>query len=332
MRILRYSAVAATIAIVAFAIVWGFLALWYRLPLEYPMKLVACAAFAILGIATVLAQLLGRRMLWLAIFSATFGALIVWWNMIDPPRNGNWSPDVGRQVTGTIEGDVLTLTNVRDFHWRKKDDFTENWVTQTYDLSQLQSADIFLSYWAGPQMAHFILSFGFSDGEYLAWSVEVRREIGSGFSPVADLFKSNALIIVAAKERDVVGVRSNIRGEDVHIFRLRTPPERARSLLVEYVREANELAQTPRWYNSLTTNCTTVIFKMLSIAGQGIRFDWRIIVNGYLPDMMYERGAINTSVSLEKIRELGRIAPRAMAAGLGPDFSHAIRQGVPVPD
>lgn len=332
MRILRYSAVAATIVIVTLAIVWGFLALWYRLPLEYPMKLAACAAFATLGIATVFAQFLGRRLLWLAIFGATFGALIVWWNMIDPPMNGNWSPDVARQVTGTIEGDVLTLTNVRDFQWRKKDDFTENWVTQTYDLSQLQSADIFLSYWAGPQMAHFILSFGFSDGQYLAWSVEVRREIGSGFSPVADLFKANTLVIVAATERDVVGLRSNIRGEDVHIFRLRAPPEKARSLLVEYVREANELAKKPLWYNSLTTNCTTVIFKMLSVAGEGIRFDWRIIVNGYLPDMMYERGAINTSVSLEKIRELGRVAPRAMAAGLGPAFSHAIRQGVPVPD
>lgn len=320
------------ITVVAAATVWGSLAFWYRLPFSETAKIAICGTFALISVATVVAQFTNHRRQWLAVFAAVFGALLVWWNTIDPPKDGNWSPSVARQVTGEIDGDTLTLTHVREFEWRDKTDFTEKWKTETYDLSELQTVDIFLSYWGVPQMAHFILSFGFSDGNYLAWSVEVRREIGGGFSPIADLFKTNPLVILATEEEDVIGVRSNIRGEDVHIFRVRASTQTARKLLDEYVREANALAETPRWYNSISTNCTTVIFKMLSLADEGVPFDWRIIVNGYLPEMMHERGTVNTSVSISELRELGRIAPRALAAGLGPEFSDAIRQGVPVPD
>ena len=46
-------------------------------------------------------------------------------------------------------------------------------------------------------MAHVIMSFGFDGGDYLAWSIEVRRRKGGEFSPMADLFKSNPLVIIA---------------------------------------------------------------------------------------------------------------------------------------
>jgi len=331
-KLLRTLGILLAINVVAAATGWGSLALWYRLPVAEAAKVALCGTFALIGLATFIAQFTEHRRQWLAVFAAVFGALLVWWNTIDPPKDGNWSPSVARQVTGEIEGDILTLTSVRAFEWRDKSDFTAKWNTETYDLSELQTIDIFLSYWGVPQMAHFILSFGFSDGDYLAWSVEVRREIGGGFSPIADLFKINPLVILATEEEDVIGVRSNIRGEDVHIFRVHATPQTARNLLEEYVREANAIAETPRWYNSFSTNCTTVIYKMLSLAGEGIPFDWRIIVNGYLPEMMYDRGTVNTSVSISELRELGRIAPRALAVGLGPEFSNAIRKGVPVPD
>ncbi|MFK8034521.1 MAG: DUF4105 domain-containing protein [Hyphomicrobiales bacterium] len=318
--------------VIAAAAAWGFFALWYRGPAPEGFKFALCAAFALIGLVAVLQQFGKRRNFWVLAFAMTFGSLLIWWTSLEPPKDGNWSPDVARQTTGTIEGDTLKLANVRGFEWHSKTDFTEKWANETYDLGKLQTLDIFLSYWGVPHMAHFILSFGFADGEYLAWSVEVKRERDGEFSPVADLFKANPLIILATKEQDVVGVRSNIRDEDVHIFRMRAPPERARKLLEEYVREANDLAERPRWYNSFSTNCTTVIFKMLRLAGEGVPFDWRVVVNGYLPEMMHDRGSVNTSVSSAQLRELGRIAPRALAVGLGPRFSEAIRQGVPLPD
>lgn len=324
-----------SITILAVAVVgmtiWAALALWYRLPAPEPGRGLAAGLFALLGLATVVA-LFGRfRLPAIGVYAAAFGLLLVWWSTIKPAMDADWAPDVARQVTGTRDGDMLTLTDVRDFAWRSNTDFTPQWSTRRYDLTRLKTLDLFMSYWAGPEMAHVILSFGFEDGEYLAWSIEVRRREGGKFSPVADLFKTNPLVIVAADERDVVGLRSNIRGEDVQLYRLRVAPEAARVLLLEYVADANALSATPQFYNSLTTNCTTTIVKMIRAVGDLIPFDWRLVVNGYLPGYAYDRGALASGLSLEALTAASHIDERALAAGLSPDFSRLIRVGVPSP-
>jgi hypothetical protein len=327
-RFLSYLVLGLAIALTT---LWSALALWYRLPFPELVKYLAAGSFGLLGLLVFIA-LFGRwRIRAFAAFIIAFAALLVWWSTILPVRDADWAPDVARQVTGVRNGDLLTLTNVRDFDWRSNTDFTERWTTRTYDLSKLQSLDMFMSYWAGPDMAHVILSFGFEGGEQLAWSIEVRRRNGGAFSPIGDLFKSNPLVIVAATEPDVVGLRSNIRGEDVQLYRLRTPPQAARTLLLEYVADANRLSKTPTFYNSLTTNCTTTIFKMIRAVGDKIPFDWRLIVNGYLPDYVYDRGALDTRRSLEELRAAANIDERAKAAGLSDDYSRAIRVGVPSP-
>ena len=330
-RTLRYILVFLFMLGIGFATLWGTMALWFRLPAPDVVRMAACGAFALFGLAVLLAQFGARRVGALGLFVPVFAALLIWWNTITPPADRNWAPDVARQVTGQFDGDVLTLTNLREFSWRSNDDFDPTWTTRNYDMTQLQSVDMFLSYWAGPEIAHFIVSFGFADDQHLAWSVEVRREIGGGFSPIADFFKTNTLVIVAAAEQDVVGVRSNVRGEDVQLFRLRTAPETAEALLREYVRDANALAAQPQFYNSLFTNCTTVVLKMMTAIGNGLPLDWRLVANGYLPDYAYDHGSLDTRLTLDELRDLGRIAPRAKVAGLNPTYSAAIRKGVPVP-
>ncbi len=188
-----------------------------------------------------------------------------------------------------------------------------------------------MSYWAGPEMAHTILSFGFEGGDYIAWSIEVRRVKGGEYSPIADLFKTDTIVIVAADEHDVVRVRSNIRRENVELYRLRASPQTARSLLLKYVADANGLAISPKFYNSLTSNCTTTIVQMMRVVGASVPFDWRLIVNGYLPEYAYARGALDTRISLARLKELARIDTRAGAADHSDDFSRLIRVGVPSP-
>ncbi|MDJ0992926.1 MAG: DUF4105 domain-containing protein [Dinoroseobacter sp.] len=312
------------------ATIWGVMALWFRGPEVEWARYLLCGSLAVLGFSTVVVRLWSGRNRTLIPYVLAFMLLLGWWNSIDAPLERDWAPDVARQVTGTIEGDILTLENVRDFAWREGDS-DQNWITSSFDLSKLQSLDLFLSYWSRPSIAHFILSFGFEGGEYLAWSIEVKREADGVYSPIADMFKSNPIVIVAATEKDVIGLRTNIRKEDVQLFRLRTAPSSARRLLEEYVRDANELSVKPRWYNSITTNCTTVVFKMLDAIGDAPPFDWRIIVNGYLPEFGYERGAVNTDYTIEELRDLGSVSAKGQAYTLKPGYSEAIRAGVPSP-
>lgn len=310
---------------------WSALALWFQLPAPEALRAVAAASFAVLGLATIIALFTRRGLIGLAVFAIAFGGLLVWWSTIKPPLDGDWAPDVARQTTGAVVGDILTLSDVRDFNWRTDSDFTERWSKRSYDLSKLKTLDLFLAYWAGPEMAHVIMSFGFEDGEHIAWSVEVRREKNGVFSPVADAFKSHTLVYLATTERDSVRLRTNVRGEDVRLYRLNTPPDQARALLEEYVVESTALAAQPKFYNSITANCATVVFKLVRAAGSTLPFDWRLVVNGFLPGYLYDHGAVVMTMPLSELMERARISEKARAADQSPDFSRLIRVGVPSP-
>ncbi len=310
---------------------WASLALWFRVPGAEWLRAIGAASFGVVSLWTIAAIFSARRWRALGVFVLAFGGVLLWWGTIKPPAVADWAPDVARQVTGVVEGDILTLKNVRDFDWTNRTEFRQRWVSESYDLARLRELDVFLAYWAGPEMTHLIISFGFDDGRRLAWSVEVRSREGGEFSPIADLFRSNPLVILASDERDVVRLRSNIREEDVQLYRLRTPPDVARMLLLQYVDDANGLAKQPEFYNSITTNCTTAVVKLIRAAGGHMPFDWRLIVNGFLPSYLYDRGAVDTRISLEELRARAQISARARKAGDSPDFSNIIREGVPSP-
>ncbi|MBB3657848.1 hypothetical protein FHX15_003090 [Rhizobium sp. BK650] len=328
-RLLRLALWSVLAFLLTLASAWATLALWYRLPAPEFVRFIVAGLFALLGLSSIGAICTRWRFKAVVGFVAILLAVVIWWNTIEPPRNGPWAADVARQVTGTFDGDVLTLTNVRAFAWSSGTEAKQQWITRSYDMSKLRTLDLFMSYWAGPEIGHVIFSFGFDNGEQLAWSVEVRRSEEGAFSPLADLFKSNPLVIVAAEEKDVVGVRSNFRGEDVQVYRLNASPDQARALLREYVTDANALAETPQFYNSLTSNCTTTVLRMMRVVGSAAPLDWRLIINGYLPDYAYDQGALNTSVPLEVLKTASHIAERARRDGLSPDFSKEIRVGVP---
>lgn len=309
---------------------WTALALWFRAPAPEWLRFLLAAAVGLLALAAIAALLWRRRWRPVAAFGAVFVCALAWWSTITPPADVDFAADVSRQTTGVFDGDMLTLSDVRDFDWRSDNDFTPRWEKRTYDLKKLRTLDLFLSYWAGPEMAHVITSFGFEDGEHLAWSIEVRRRKGGEFSPLADLFKSNPLVIVAARETDVVRVRSNVRGEDVQIYRLDVFPATMRALLLQYVHDANALARRPEFYNSLTTNCTTTVAGLVKAIGKPAPLDWRLLVNGYLPGYLYENNVLATRVPLAELQRLSHIGGVAKTADAA-DFSQRIREGAPAP-
>ncbi|RZL64551.1 MAG: DUF4105 domain-containing protein [Variovorax sp.] len=312
---------------------WAVLALHYQLPLPSPWPNVAGAAWVLFALATI--ALLWRRQAGRALlaYGTAFAVLLGWWVRIEPSDTRVWSDDVARHVSAQQDGSVLTLTNVRNFDWHSNTDYTPRWETRRYDLDKLQSVDMALSYWMGPAIAHTLVSFGFDDGrggsEQLAFSIEIRKERGERFSAVAGFFKKFELSLVAADERDLLRVRTNVRGEDVYLYRVQMAPEARRALLLAYVAEADALTKAPRFYDTVTANCTTIVYEMAQRIVGGLPLDWRLLASGYLPEYLHGMSALAPGHDLEALRAAGRITSRAQAADADPAFSKAIRRGVP---
>lgn len=308
---------------------WGAIALFYQLPGTVPMRATGVVLWSVLYLGLLVAMF-GWRAWWAPIaLVVALAVLIGWWTTIRPRNDRVWADDVARLLSGEIHGSRVTLHNVRDFDWRTDDDYDARWETRDYDLDHLVSADAILSYWSSEAIAHAMLSFGFDDGRHVVFSMEIRREKGEAFSEVGGFFKQFELVLIAADEHDIVRVRTNVRGEDDYIFPLRMPKEAIRSLFLSYVNASNELAQHPRFYNTVTSNCTTIVYRMARRIDGGLPFDIRLLLTGYLPGYLRDNGALDSRLSVDEWRRLGRITDRARATAPGDDFSAIIREGVP---
>lgn len=315
---------------------WGAGALWYRGQRWRSALVVGWGVLYLIG----LAGLWLDSICWLAVPGLALLAILAWWQTIRPAHCRNWAPDVARLLHVERHGSQLRLHNVRNFDWRSREDVTPRWEVRDYDIDQIVSIDLVCSYWMGPIIAHTLVSFGFADGRQLVFSVEVRRLAGEQFSAIGGLFRQCELVVVAADERDIVRTRSNIRGEDVYLFRVALPRDETRALFHAYLRQAEALVETPRFYHTLTSNCTTLIYDMVRRIDPRVPWNYRLLASGYLPDYLYDLGALPMHYSLAELRQRGHINARAIASDPAPgdegapdqasaNFSQAIRRGLP---
>lgn len=310
---------------------WGVLVLLYAgHEGDTGTRTLAVAAFVLGSLAAFVWLRPFRRAL--AVWSVGFLAIVGWWYTLQPSNDRDWQPDVAKLAWGEVQGDRLTVHNVRDFDYRSETDFTPRYEDRAYDLSKLRGVDIFMSYWGSPAIAHTIMSWEFEGSRPLAISIETRKSKGQEYSAIKGFFRHYEIIYVAADERDIVRLRTNYRGEDVYLYRLKVTPELARALLMDYVESMNSLARTPEFYNALLDNCTTSIrHHVTRVVVNAPSVDWRLLANGYGDEMLYERGTIDTRLPFAELRERSRITAKAKALDQDPDFSQGIRMGLPDP-
>ena len=317
---------ALMVLLVACSGTWAALALWYRLPGGRVVRTLGGMAWILLVLALATLAIDQRSGLPVLAYVALHALLLLWWVRIAPSGQRDWRDDVARLLTGTVQGDQVRLDNVRNFDWRSDTDYDIRWESRTYDLARLVGADAVLSYWGSHAIAHAMISFGFDDGRHVVFSVEVRKSREQTYSSIGGFFKQFETILVAADERDIIRVRTNVRGEDDYLYPLRLDPSTLRSLFLSYVHAANRLAAQPAFYNTFTSNCTTIVYRMARQIDAGLPWDVRLLLTGYLPEYLHQIGAVDRSVPAETLRQRGRITERARASVAGADFSLAIRR------
>lgn len=306
--------------------VWAFGALHYDFPVG---KTVIAWVFAV-GVVAALVFLRGVGKKLGAVFLA-FALVLAWWLTQKPSNDGNWQPDVAQLAWADINGDEFTFHNVRNCEYRTDTDYTPHWETRTVRLSQITGIDLAIDYWGSPWIAHPIFSFQFADAPPLCFSIEIRKTVGQSYSTIGGLYRQYALIYVVSDERDVIRLRTNYRHEDIYLYHTTVPPDRARERFLEYVRSLNALRTQPRWYNAITTNCTTAIRDQRPTS-ERVPWDWRILLNGKADELLYEHGAFVTGgLPFAELKQRSLIDDRAKAADKDPAFSARIREGLPEP-
>lgn len=305
---------------------WAVLVIW----LSAPTAIVRFMAAVIFAAATLLPPLLFRPQ-WLgaAVSCLLLAGIVLWFSSLTPSNARDWQPDLAVLPHAEVIGDKVTLYNIRNCDYRTESDYTCQYYNRIFDLARLRTVDLFLVYWGSPNIAHTMVSFGFGDEGNVCFSIETRKEKGEEYSAIRGFFRKYEKMYVVADERDVVRLRTNFRHEDVYLYRLQVKPEVIRKVFLDYLREVNRLKGQPEWYNALTGNCTTSIRRHTVPYNPDARLDWRLIVNGYLDEMIYERGFLGKSLPFPELKKMSYINKKAQGANHAPDFSRRIREMLP---
>jgi hypothetical protein len=308
---------------------WGVLALLYWDHANPILRNAMAAAYGVTSLILV-AAFLRRRWRWRALgaFTALFVLLLACWTELRPSNERDWRPESAVLAYASIDGDHITLHNIRNFDYRSETDFTPAYYDRTFDLKQLDAVDLFAVYWMGPTIAHVFLSFGFSDGNHVAVSIEARSERRDEYSSLKGFFRQYELYYAVGDERDIVRVRTNYRQhplETVYLYRLQGDSASRQRLFLEYLRRINALRDHAEWYNTLTTNCTNTIWLMTQVNPGHLRYSWKILLSGHLPEFLYEEGRLDNSTPFDELRRRAYINALARSADQAPDFSQQIR-------
>ena len=251
--------------------------------------------------------------------------MTVWWSFVPARNDRDWAPEYAQTLTASIDGDIVTLGNVRSFRWQTIETAEETWETRIFDASNVTSVDVFTSVWGNPNIAHVMVSFGFSDGQHITFSAETRRRVGQVYSTFGGFVREFELTLIAADERDLIWLRTDLRGEEVSIFPLTLAPDVRRALFLAFADFANDLDSQPQWYNTLLDNCTTVPLRIVRSLNPNLPLDWRVLASGRLPAYLHDLGVLRPDLGLPEVKAKAVLPVFGPWPADGPAYSRAIR-------
>ena len=251
----------------------------------------------------------------------------LWYASKTPSNDREWALDQQVLPYAEIADDEITVYNIRNFSYQSTSEYTPSYYDKTFNLSDLTSVDYIVEPFGSIGAAHTFMSFGFSTGDFLAVSVEIRKEIGESFSPLKGLLRNYELMYVVADERDVIQLRTNYRKNDVYLYPINTSPEKMQELFINMLSRVNHLKEHPDFYNTLTNTFTTNIADHVNeITPSRIPWDLRLLFPENSDELAYELGLIDNSIPLEELREKHLINEKAEKYTDSVDFSKLIRE------
>lgn len=243
-----------------------------------------------------------------------------------PSNERDWTLDQKILPTISIEGDAITIKDIRNFTYKTTSEYTPGYYDRTFSLQQVETVWFLVEPFSQRGAAHTLLSFGLNDGTYIAVSVEIRKEKGESFSAFRGLIREYELSYVIADERDVIKLRSNYRKDKVYLYKVQTTSEKAQTLFLDMITRAKGLKEKPEFYNTLVNTCTTnIVSHVNTLTPNKIPFSFKVLLPAYSDELAYKLGLLDTSIPFAELKERHLINARAEEFADDPDFSKKIR-------
>jgi hypothetical protein len=323
LKLLRILGHSLFVLALSLATAWAATALWVQI--AAPLCWLFWAALGASALAALILHWRRPAASWGLIAAS---ALLIggWYASLQPSQSRNWAADVAHGVSGEVSGSSVALHNIRNFGWTSETEASPRWEDRQINLDQLETVDMVTSSWDSPEIAHLIVSFGFADGQHVAFSVEIRREEGEEFSSIGGFFRQFELVLIAATEEDVIALRAQQRHEDVHLYPVKLNAEQRRALFLTYLDFGNQLAAKPEFYNTVTANCASTVYHLVKAIKPDMPLDSSLLLSGRLPEYINRLGGLQGNMPMAERFARSAITAKAQAIPAGAEFSALLRE------
>jgi len=250
-----------------------------------------------------------RRLVGLvAIGGLAAAALVV--SAREPSLVRTWDEDVAvlAGVEFLPDGGVR-MEGVRDWRYSRDSVLSKDYFDARYDPADVTGLWLYeQELGLGGLIAHTFLVFEFDQSygpsRWLGLSVETRREAGEAYSILRGMLRDFELTHVWSTEEDLVTRRVEYLDYPLTRYRVDVPEEYLSSIFLQFLRETVELATTPRWYNTVRTNCTSSLIEYVNALKPGaIPRHYSSVLTGKADDHLARLGYLDAESATPVNRE-----------------------------
>ena len=245
-----------------------------------------------------------------------------------PSNDRNWTADMRVLPNVQLDGDQLTIRNIRNCQYVTENDYIVDHYDRTIRVDEIRSVDfLVVPFKNTPAIAHTMLSFGLVDDSVLCVSAEIRKEIGEKYTTMAGMANQFELIYLVADEKDLIRLRTHHRDADVYVYPTTATAEQSQRLFLDVAQRINKLQMKPEFYNTLTNNCTTSIQRHVNdLSENRIPFGWQVLLPGHSAKYAYDLGLLDNNLEFDELTRLALVNDLSDKYYDAPDFSKQIRQ------
>lgn len=271
-----------------------------------------------------------RWWIWLGLVALALAIFFV--SARQPSNTRNWEAEFAVQPTIFIKDNLITINNIRDWRYSDSEIISNNYISRTYDVNKLNRMWFVLEpfgKWDG--IAHTYFVFDFEDQDPLVFSIEARREEDEVYSAFTGLFKKFETIYLWGTEADFTAGRAVYKKNNLYMFPLRTSDNFEKKLFLELAQETLKLQDHPKFYNTLTSNCTNNLADFANNVKKGtIPFHYARFLTGYAGDLLYDLDYIPHDKPYEEIKKEYHINDLVEQYYQDSNFSEKLRAGLPI--